>query len=216
MSASNTIMQTIVDESKRGRVMSFYTMAFIGVTPFGSLIAGMAASIIGASPYRHHRWCSVHVCRALVPEKAEGASSNHPAYLCRDGNPAGSRFWNPDSLSVANAPAITSSGCGSKLSKNVWVARPPLLSCTPCPNYECEILQDAYRYGLPRSILPNRGVSMRGLPSSDWRKGEAATIKKKTRQPTFVGGDGVVLVKRMHDFLTKPPRLRGCGRFAAS
>ena len=49
MSASNTIMQTIVDESKRGRVMSFYTMAFIGVTPFGSLIAGMAASIIGAS-----------------------------------------------------------------------------------------------------------------------------------------------------------------------
>jgi MFS family permease len=49
MSASNTIMQTIVDENKRGRVMSFYTMAFIGVTPFGSLLAGMAASNIGAS-----------------------------------------------------------------------------------------------------------------------------------------------------------------------
>jgi MFS family permease len=48
MSSSNTIMQTIVDESKRGRVMSFYTMAFIGVAPFGSLIAGFAAGRIGA------------------------------------------------------------------------------------------------------------------------------------------------------------------------
>jgi MFS family permease len=48
MSASNTILQTIVDEDKRGRVMSFYTMAFMGVAPFGSLIAGALASEIGA------------------------------------------------------------------------------------------------------------------------------------------------------------------------
>jgi MFS family permease len=48
MSASNTILQTIVDEDKRGRVMSFYTMAFMGVAPFGSLIAGALASKIGA------------------------------------------------------------------------------------------------------------------------------------------------------------------------
>jgi MFS family permease len=48
MSASNTIMQTIVDENKRGRVMSFYTMSFIGVAPFGSLLAGLAARGIGA------------------------------------------------------------------------------------------------------------------------------------------------------------------------
>jgi len=48
MSASNTIMQTIVDESKRGRVMSFYTMSFIGVAPFGSLLAGLAAREAGA------------------------------------------------------------------------------------------------------------------------------------------------------------------------
>jgi hypothetical protein len=48
MSSSNTIMQTIVEESKRGRVMSFYTMAFIGVAPFGSLMAGLAASRFGA------------------------------------------------------------------------------------------------------------------------------------------------------------------------
>lgn len=48
MASSNTIVQTIVEEDKRGRVMSFYTMAFIGVAPFGSLIAGWAASKIGA------------------------------------------------------------------------------------------------------------------------------------------------------------------------
>ncbi len=50
MAASNTVLQTIVDDDKRGRVMSFYSMAFQGVTPFGSLFAGMVASRIGA-PY---------------------------------------------------------------------------------------------------------------------------------------------------------------------
>jgi MFS family permease len=48
MAASNTILQTIVDEDKRGRVMSFYSMAFAGMAPFGSLIAGAVASRIGA------------------------------------------------------------------------------------------------------------------------------------------------------------------------
>lgn len=48
MAASNTILQTIVEDKKRGRVMSFYAMAFQGVAPFGSLIAGAAAARIGA------------------------------------------------------------------------------------------------------------------------------------------------------------------------
>jgi MFS family permease len=48
MAASNTILQTIVDDDKRGRVMSFYSMAFMGMAPFGSLLAGAAASRIGA------------------------------------------------------------------------------------------------------------------------------------------------------------------------
>ncbi len=48
MAASNTILQTIVDEDKRGRVMSFYTMAFMGTAPFGSLLAGAVAERIGA------------------------------------------------------------------------------------------------------------------------------------------------------------------------
>ena len=48
IAASNTILQTIVDDDKRGRVMSFYTMAFMGSAPFGSLFAGSMTSIIGA------------------------------------------------------------------------------------------------------------------------------------------------------------------------
>lgn len=45
--ASNTILQTITDEDKRGRVMSFYTMALMGTVPFGSLLAGWMAKVAG-------------------------------------------------------------------------------------------------------------------------------------------------------------------------
>ena len=48
MAVSNTLIQTIVEEDKRGRVMSFYTMAFMGTAPFGSLLAGSIAERIGA------------------------------------------------------------------------------------------------------------------------------------------------------------------------
>jgi predicted MFS family arabinose efflux permease len=48
MASSNTLIQTIVDEDKRGRVMSFYAMAFFGTVPFGSLLAGSLADRIGA------------------------------------------------------------------------------------------------------------------------------------------------------------------------
>lgn len=46
--SGNTILQTIVDEDKRGRVMSFYMMAFISMVTFGNLLAGTLASHIGA------------------------------------------------------------------------------------------------------------------------------------------------------------------------
>ncbi len=46
--ASNTIIQTLVDGTMRGRVMSFYTMAFVGMAPMGSLLAGALAQYIGA------------------------------------------------------------------------------------------------------------------------------------------------------------------------
>jgi len=48
MACSNTILQTITDDDMRGRVMSFYTMAFMGTAPFGNLLAGSLASAIGA------------------------------------------------------------------------------------------------------------------------------------------------------------------------
>ncbi|WP_199898544.1 MFS transporter [Prolixibacter bellariivorans] len=48
MASSNTIIQTVVDDSKRGRVMSFYAMAFMGTAPFGSLFAGAVAKVVGA------------------------------------------------------------------------------------------------------------------------------------------------------------------------
>lgn len=48
MASSNTILQTIVEEDKRGRVMAYYSMAFQGLAPFGSLAAGAIAGKVGA------------------------------------------------------------------------------------------------------------------------------------------------------------------------
>ena len=45
MASSNTILQTVVDEDKRGRVMSLFNMAFFGTAPFGSLIDKRARSL---------------------------------------------------------------------------------------------------------------------------------------------------------------------------
>ena len=48
MAATNTVLQTIVPEEKRGRVMSYYTMAFLGMAPLGSLLGGAIADRWGA------------------------------------------------------------------------------------------------------------------------------------------------------------------------
>ena len=48
MASSNTLLQSLADDDKRGRVMSFYTVAFMGMVPFGSLLAGAMADKIGA------------------------------------------------------------------------------------------------------------------------------------------------------------------------
>ncbi|QJX00595.1 MFS transporter [Frigoriglobus tundricola] len=47
MAAANTLIQTMVDEDKRGRVMGFFGMAFQGAAPFGSLLAGWLAGAFG-------------------------------------------------------------------------------------------------------------------------------------------------------------------------
>lgn len=47
LASCNTLLQTIVEDDKRGRIMSLYTMAFMGMAPFGSMLAGSVAEIIG-------------------------------------------------------------------------------------------------------------------------------------------------------------------------
>jgi MFS family permease len=49
MAASNTFLQTIVDDDKRGRILSLYTMAYIGTAPLGSLLLGAVAQWLGAA-----------------------------------------------------------------------------------------------------------------------------------------------------------------------
>jgi len=48
LAGCNTLLQTVVEDDKRGRVMSLYTMAFMGTVPLGSLLAGALASSLGA------------------------------------------------------------------------------------------------------------------------------------------------------------------------
>jgi MFS family permease len=48
LASSNTLLQVLTDDEKRGRVMAFYAMAFFGMTPFGSLFAGGCAGTLGA------------------------------------------------------------------------------------------------------------------------------------------------------------------------
>lgn len=48
MATANTLLQTLTDDDKRGRIMSFYVMALLGVAPIGSLGAGVVATHIGA------------------------------------------------------------------------------------------------------------------------------------------------------------------------
>ncbi|NMG05337.1 MFS transporter [Brasilonema sp. UFV-L1] len=49
VAGSNTVLQTIIEDDKRGRVMSFFTMSFLGMTPFGNLLGGALANHIGAT-----------------------------------------------------------------------------------------------------------------------------------------------------------------------
>lgn len=48
MAASNTLLQMMVPDALRGRVMSLYSMMFMGMAPLGSLLAGSLAEVIGA------------------------------------------------------------------------------------------------------------------------------------------------------------------------
>lgn len=49
MASCNTLLQTLVDDDKRGRVMSLYSTAFMGMAPIGSMLAGSVAELVGVS-----------------------------------------------------------------------------------------------------------------------------------------------------------------------
>ena len=49
MSSTNTIIQTLVEDDKRGRVISFLTLSLFGTAPFGSLLMGAIAQHYGLS-----------------------------------------------------------------------------------------------------------------------------------------------------------------------
>ena len=48
--SSNTLIQTLTEDRMRGRVMAFFTMAFIGMAPWGNLISGASAKALGGGP----------------------------------------------------------------------------------------------------------------------------------------------------------------------
>lgn len=94
--SSNTVLQILVGDEMRGRIMSIYTMAFIGMIPFGNLLAGVLAERIGAPatvmlggaacaggatlfalrlPRLREQVLSVYAERGILPEVARGIQS---------------------------------------------------------------------------------------------------------------------------------------------
>lgn len=61
LASSNTLLQTLVEDQMRGRVMSLYSMAFMGMVPLGSLLAGCMARLLGApaAVVINGLWCLV-------------------------------------------------------------------------------------------------------------------------------------------------------------
>ncbi len=108
-SASNTIIQSLVTEDKRARVMSYYTMAFFGASPFGSLLAGVLAHRIGAP---HTVMVTGAFCVAgsiWFTFELPKIKSGYAADLCRDGiavGAIGGEFRDTDALLFAEARQI--------------------------------------------------------------------------------------------------------------
>jgi len=80
----NTILQSVVDEDKRSRVMSYYTMFFIGAAPLGHITAGWLAEHVGA-PYTFLAGGVVSVLTGIVflARIASFRDALRPLYLSR-------------------------------------------------------------------------------------------------------------------------------------
>ena len=70
--STNSLIQSIADEDKRGRVIALYSLTFMGITPLGSLLAGIVAEHIGV-PYTVFAFSLVCIVSALVFGKRMGA-----------------------------------------------------------------------------------------------------------------------------------------------
>ena len=95
MTSSNTILQTIVDDDMRGRVMSFYLMAFMGTAPFGSLLAGFLASKVGAPNTLIIGGLACILGALFICKKTSRIKKNGPPDLCQIGYNPGSSLRNP-------------------------------------------------------------------------------------------------------------------------
>ena len=98
MAASNTLLQTLVDDDKRGRVMSFYTMSIMGITPFGSLLAGGLASRIGAPHTLLFGGARLH------PRRRSGSPASSPGCASGCGRSTSRRGSSPRWPPTASAP----------------------------------------------------------------------------------------------------------------
>src|SRR5665213_3725545 len=89
MASMNTIIQTLVEERLRGRVMAFYVMAFLGTAPIGSLLAGIVAARIG-SEYTILFGGSVSVAAGIwfASRLPKLRAVMHPIYVTRGVMPA--------------------------------------------------------------------------------------------------------------------------------
>lgn len=106
MAGSNTILQTLVEDDKRGRVMSFFTMCFMGMVPIGSLISGALADRIGA-PLTVMFGGIIVIAGALLFERARPQLRKmvEPIYIARGILP-------PVALGIRDADTATQSVSG--------------------------------------------------------------------------------------------------------
>ena len=84
--ATNTIVQTIVDDDKRGRVMAYYTIALLGSAPLGSLLSGALADRIGVRGHLRRRRRRLRARGAVVLASAAGDPRRRAAALRRAGH----------------------------------------------------------------------------------------------------------------------------------
>jgi len=84
MAGSNTLLQTLVDDRMRGRMMGFYTMAFMGSYPLGSLLLGLLAETWGAGPTVIAGVAAYLLCAALaLPHMPRLRALAHDVYRRR-------------------------------------------------------------------------------------------------------------------------------------